>query len=338
MNPGTWQQYVQRPDNKGLSITLLERRYTQELYQYQMYLMEVVDNTTTTTSAASAGGRRMQATEAPLVITDSDVLAFVSATGITDTTQRSAVNTLVTSLKGYSIWNKLNAIYPFVGGTASTHKWNLKDPRDLDAAYRLSFSGGWTHNSNGITGNGTNAYADTFLSNFTTQVRALGVYTRNTSATGTYIGHAETLNTTDPEGTAAFGEMYINSTSGIMYTHVGIGPIGYSNNTNKSGFYSISSGSASSQVAIYKNGTVNFTENVNPGALSNVDRSLKIGALSEVTSTDGIFDPGSDTITSYTNQNIAFAFIATNNFLSAADMTNAYTAIQAYQTTLSRQV
>jgi len=83
---------------------------------------------------------------------------------------------------------------------------------------------------------------------------------------------------------------------------------------------------------------VNGTSNITPGAYLYVNRSLKIGALSEVSSTDGIFDPGSDTITGYTNQNIAFAFIATNNFLSAADMANAYTAIQAYQTTLSRQV
>jgi len=331
-----WSEFTRL--NHINSLTMLEQKRAYDNYQQELLQEYMTRQLQLQMQQSAPGGGGGSTAQAPLVITDSDVLAFVSATGITDTTQRSAVNTLVTSLKGYSIWNKLNAIYPFVGGTASTHKWNLKDPRDLDAAYRLSFSGGWTHNSNGITGNGTNAYADTFLSNFTTQVRALGVYTRNTSATGTYIGHAETLNTTDPEGTAAFGEMYINSTSGIMYTHVGIGPIGYSNNTNKSGFYSISSGSASSQVAIYKNGTVNFTENVNPGALSNVDRSLKIGALSEVTSTDGIFDPGSDTITSYTNQNIAFAFIATNNFLSAADMTNAYTAIQAYQTTLSRQV
>jgi len=331
-----WSEFTRL--NHINSLTMLEQKRAYDNYQQELLQEYMTRQLQLQMQQSAPGGGGGSTAQAPLVITDSDVLAFVSATGITDTTQRSAVNTLVTSLKGYSIWNKLNAIYPFVGGTASTHKWNLKDPRDLDAAYRLSFSGGWTHNSNGITGNGTNAYADTFLSNFTTQVRALGVYTRNTSATGTYIGHAETLNTTDPEGTAAFGEMYINSTSGIMYTHVGIGPIGYSNNTNKSGFYSISSGSASSQVAIYKNGTVNFTENVNPGALSNVDRSLKIGALSEVTSTDGIFDPGSDTITSYTNQNIAFAFIATNNFLSAADMANAYTAIQAYQTTLSRQV
>lgn len=336
MNPGTWQQYIQRPDNRGLSIALLERKYLQEAHYYQMMLMESAAAAAAASSAG--GGGSAQATETPIVITDSDVLAFVAASGITSNTQKSAVNTLVTSLKGYSIWTKLNAIYPFVGGTASTHKWNLKDPRDLDAAYRLSFSGGWTHNSNGITGNGTNAYADTFLSNFTTPVRALGVYTRNTTAnTGTYIGHSETFYTTDPEGSTTYGETYINYTAAVMNNHGGAGIILYSSNTNKSGFYSISSGSAS-QMAIYKNGTLNNSITVTPVATGTTARSLKIGALSAMSSTDGIFDAGSDTITSYTNQNIAFAFIATNNYLSAADMANAYTAIQAYQTTLSRQI
>ncbi len=31
--------------------------------------------------------------------------------------------------------------------------------RDLDAAYRINFSTGWTHSSNGMTPNGTSAYA-----------------------------------------------------------------------------------------------------------------------------------------------------------------------------------
>ena len=31
----------------------------------------------------------------------------------------------------------MKAIYPFVGGTATTHKFNLKDPADINAAFRL---------------------------------------------------------------------------------------------------------------------------------------------------------------------------------------------------------
>jgi len=94
---------------------------------------------------------------------DPDAQAFITAAAITDPTQQTAINTLVLDLKGYSIWTKFNALYPFVGGTATTHKYNLKNPLDTDAAFRLVFSGGWTHSVTGAKPNGTNGYADTFL-------------------------------------------------------------------------------------------------------------------------------------------------------------------------------
>ena len=94
---------------------------------------------------------------------DPDAQAFITAAGITDPTQQSAINTLVTDLKGYNIWTKFKAIYPIVGGSASSHKFNLKDPRDLDAAFRLNYAIGVNHSSNGMVSNGTSGYADTFL-------------------------------------------------------------------------------------------------------------------------------------------------------------------------------
>ena len=94
---------------------------------------------------------------------DPDAVAFLTAAGITDPTITSAIDTLVVDLKDYGIWSKMKALYPFVGGTASTHKFNLKNPLDTDAAFRLVFNGGWTHSANGALPNGTNAYADTKL-------------------------------------------------------------------------------------------------------------------------------------------------------------------------------
>ena len=100
----------------------------------------------------------------PKISFDADAQAFITAAAITDLNQQNAINTLVVSLKGYSIWTKFKAIYPIVGGTASQHKYNLKDPRDLDAAFRLAFATGVTHSSTGMVGNGTTGYANTFLS------------------------------------------------------------------------------------------------------------------------------------------------------------------------------
>jgi hypothetical protein len=101
---------------------------------------------------------------------DADAAAFLTAAGITDATITSAINTLVLNLKGMGnlnssadLWTGNLAIYPMVGGTATTHKFNLKDPQDTEAAYRLAFTGGWTHSSTGAKPNGTTAYANTFL-------------------------------------------------------------------------------------------------------------------------------------------------------------------------------
>ena len=123
---------------------------------------------------------------------DPDAQAFITAAAITDPTQQNAINTLVVSLKGYSIWTKFKAIYPIVGGTAAQHKWNLKDPRDLNAAFRLTYGGGPTHSSTGIKGNGINGYFDTWIipSNLFTSASGGSIFTyiRNNTGTGTDLG------------------------------------------------------------------------------------------------------------------------------------------------------
>jgi hypothetical protein len=101
--------------------------------------------------------RRILAQKVPL---DPDAQAFLTVTGITNNTIKNAVNDLVVSLKNNNLWGKLKVIYPFVGGTAFTHKFNLKDPRDLDAAYRIDFVNNPTHSSNGVQGNGIDQYGN----------------------------------------------------------------------------------------------------------------------------------------------------------------------------------
>jgi hypothetical protein len=125
---------------------------------------------------------------------DPNAEAFLTATGITDETITDAINNLVLDLKAENLWTEMQAIYPFVGGTATTHKYNLVNPLDTDAAFRLGFNGGWTHDSNGITGNATNTYATTWM-----DLQALGtspnnchfsMYVRNipTARNGTDLG------------------------------------------------------------------------------------------------------------------------------------------------------
>jgi hypothetical protein len=92
---------------------------------------------------------------------DSDADTFCTNFGITDNAIKANINFLVKALKFYGLWSLADAIYPIAGGTAATHKGNLKNPLDTDAAFRMTFFGGWTHAATGMTPNGTTGYANT---------------------------------------------------------------------------------------------------------------------------------------------------------------------------------
>jgi hypothetical protein len=256
------------------------------------------------------------------VSTDADAQAFITAAGITDATQQSAINTLVTDLKTYGIWTKMKAVYPFVGGTSSTHKWNLINPVDSNAAYRLIFSGGWTHSSTGALPNGTNGYADTFLasSTLTSSSTHLSFYSRTDTASPAMfeMGVANfgtnkrfTLNIRYAD---SFGIQSGNAASGLSIT-----------NTNSSGFYT-GTRTSTTAIEIYKNGISQASNTISDTTTLDTN-SVWIGAIQNV---------GNLSTAYYSNRECAFASIGDG--LTDTEAANLYTAVQAYQTTLSRNV
>ena len=103
---------------------------------------------------------------------DPDAGAFINATGIGGI-EAEAINTLVNQLKAGGVWSTLLALYPFVGGTAESCKFNLINPQDTNAAYRLTFGGTWTFDSKGGTPNGAaGTYANTYVNPSTTPFAA----------------------------------------------------------------------------------------------------------------------------------------------------------------------
>lgn len=93
---------------------------------------------------------------------DVDAMAYFAAnTAITSTLDKDAINAYFVGLKTDGIYSKIRAMYLPIWSSAANNKWNLKDPRDLDAAFRLSFFGGWTHTGSGIFGNATTTHIDT---------------------------------------------------------------------------------------------------------------------------------------------------------------------------------
>jgi len=136
--------------------------------------------------------------------TDSDATAFLSATGITSSTISTAINVMVKSLKSEGLWTKMKAIYPFVGGNATAHRFNLKDPRDLDAAFRLTPYGGITHDANGAAFNGSNGWYDTNmnaaanLSNNSMHLSFYSMTNNNNQYSGGEMGHVGYNSWTSP--------------------------------------------------------------------------------------------------------------------------------------------
>jgi hypothetical protein len=244
---------------------------------------------------------------------DPDCAAFLTATGITDPTISGAICTLVTSLKAQGIWAKMDAIYPFVGGTATTHMYNLKNPANTNAAFRLSFTGGWTHNSNGITGNGLNATANTFVNNLMLSINSchISTYSRtNVEQSSVDIGSGgfssglhHGLRFT---GIGAFMRTYLSGTPSVA-------------NLNSQGLY-VSTRTASNLSKMYKNGSTIITSSLS--SVSQNSENIFIGAYQ-----GGSF---------FSTRNMSFTTIGSG--LTDSDAASMYTIVQTFQTTLGRQV
>jgi hypothetical protein len=255
---------------------------------------------------------------------DPNAQAFITAASITDPTQQSAINQLVVDLKGYSIWSKMKALYPFVGGTASQHKWNLKDPRDLNAAFRLVFSGGWTHSANGARPNGTNGYANTYLTPstaLTLNSSQLSLYSRTSLITNGQRDFGAYTNLNPPAIALGTNTGVFISDQYNYFTQRISASI-----TAATGFYTGTRTSATSH-KLFKNGSVIGTDtSTNSTALPVIN--LFLGAINS--------DPTDTAPFAYSNKQYAFASIGDG--LTDAEAANFYTAVQAFQTTLSRNV
>jgi hypothetical protein len=246
---------------------------------------------------------------------DADVNAFITATGITNATIIGAVCTLVTSMKADGTWAKMTAIYPMVGGTATTHKFNLKNPADTNAAFRLSFVGGWTHSANGALPNGTNAYAETFCLHTQLNSSSMSFYSRtNSSGLFNDIGNA-----TNIVPNSIILARYIDR----FYGHINQAADSLVANTNSTGLYIVSR-TASNVNKLFKNNSLVLNSSV-------VSTSIPTNTF-----TISAWKQSLVGISRYSNRQCAFATIG--NGLTDAEALALYNSIQAFQTTLSRQV
>lgn len=247
---------------------------------------------------------------------DSDTQAFLNVTGITDTTIISALDTLVVDLKGFGLWDKMKAVYPFVGGTATTHKFNLVNPADTNAAFRLSFNGGWAHSSNGATPNGTNGYANTFLtpsSNLTLGSHSFGMYSRTSDLAGNKVYGASSVSTNFLQNNISAGNFISgNATQLLSYTASPTTGLILGTRTSTTLFKG------------FRNNVSLGTNTTTASAIVNVP--FYFGARNENNATQVFFN-------SYQH---SFAFLGDG--LTDTEASNLYIAVQAFQTTLNRNI
>jgi len=248
---------------------------------------------------------------------DPDALAFfarvTAAGGSLTATEKSAVNTLVVTLKANSLWTSMKAVYPMVGASAAACAQNLKS-----SSFTGTFTSGWTFASTWVTPNGTSAYMNTGLkpSDLGQDSTHLGIYSRtNVTESKIDMGMYNIANASYlayKYGTNIYPTIQCLESSGgasPYTTTLGL-IIGNRNNSTQTKFYQNSSLLAT------------FTR---ASTIPNNTFNIYLGCSNE-----------NGTGTAFSTKQFALATLGDG--LTDTQASNFYTAVQAFQTTLSRQV
>lgn len=244
---------------------------------------------------------------------DADAQAFITAASITDPTQQSAVNQLVLDLKAASIWGDLSIINPYVGASATSHRYNLKT-----ATMDTTWNGGITHDSNGVTFNGTTGYGELSFAMTSGNIynRSFSTYIRTlTDASSSWDGVYD--------GTNVFGMAYQNNSPYLRLLAWGTNNLGGAPLDGIFGMQTISVNANSANSGKYYRGSSNdysATPNATP-----ISGNFYIGALNSSGSPDF-----------YNEKNTAFDCIG--NKLTSVQVADLTAAVNTFQTTLSRNV
>ncbi len=244
---------------------------------------------------------------------DADAQAFfdrvTTAGGSLTTTEKQAVNQLVITMKADGIWSLMQAIYPMVGASAAACAQNLKS-----SSFTGTFTSGWTFASTGATPNGTSAYMDTGFNgntNGTLSNEHISFYSRTNIGNKPIMGASNGADETN---------IYPNL-GGTFYYRVQKTNDGSSGtNLNGAAFF-MANRVNSSNVSGFRN-TTKYT--ISNAVGNKLNRTYYIGANNDVVGTV------------YATNQCAFSSIGDG--LTDTQASNFYTAVQAFQTTLSRQV
>jgi hypothetical protein len=247
--------------------------------------------------------------------TDPDALAFfarvTAAGGTLSATEQLAIDTLVRQMKLDGIWTKMKAIYPMVGASAAACAQNLKS-----SSFTGTFTSGWTFSSTGATPNGTSAYMDTgFNPNIQSLATSVNICVYNTTSENS--GYSLAC------ASAAFATVYGNLSrynDNLSYVAIGstFSPV---TNLDGKGFYVATRNSNTQKM--FKNNIQTISATSVGTILPNFNAYL---SCVNVNGTASEFDKKTK------------SFASMGDGLTDGEASDFYTAVQAFQTTLNRQV
>jgi hypothetical protein len=245
---------------------------------------------------------------------DADAVAFfgrvTTAGGSLSATEKAAVNTLVVQMKADGNWTPMKAIYPMVGASAAACAQNLKS-----ASFEGTFNGGWTYASTGVTGNGSTGYINTtYKRSISSSLDSihLSYYSRTNNLSGNFIlvgagGSSDAILSSNFAG----GNLVALNDASVLNAAL----------TNSLGLILIKREN-STQTKSFQNGTLLTTASAASTSLGAND--VYINAYN---AGSAIFIAPNEC-----------AFASIGDGLTDTQASNFYTAVQAFQTTLSRQV
>lgn len=254
-------------------------------------------------------GFRLIRTDEPYDVHADD---FLFRANIVDPVQRLAVITLVKELKSKLLWSKFKAIYPYVGARATSHAQNL-----VNNLYTITWNGGLTHNANGVTGNGTTGYGNTGLK--PSDIGVNGGITAYMRVLPTGDNNATGLN----NGVDAYYQITTNITSVQRYGLYGSLLFAIDSVVPTVGMCSINRTSANSLV-FYHNG-MSVASNSSTSTTAALAQNLFVLATNF----------GGSPF-SFSEQNDAL--VAFHLGLSGPESMDFYNIVQAFQTSLGRQI
>jgi hypothetical protein len=254
--------------------------------------------------------------------TDTTALGkFVKATGVTDQLVKASLDSLITNARNHNWWSLCKAIYPLVGGTSESCKFNLKDPRDDDAAYRVTWNGNVTFDETGVISTG--GYGDTHI----VPSSALTLSSNHIS----YYSSTDAFDTASVDAGAGDGphtiQLRIYSGLNQGWYQVGAAQAPFLANTGLTGwFLGTRTGPTATDAALYKNGSKIDIGSANNGDAEGLPGTYTIALLNF--NNAGVFTKSS---------NRKCAFVTIGSGIDSAMAVTMYNDIQAFQVALARE-